>query len=818
MPDADYSAPLSPAEDSAPVVPAIFAKWLADRGWRLREHQLAMLALGRQGRHALLIASTGGGKTLGGFLPSLVHLHERGSSGRLHTLYVSPLKALTTDIARNLTAPVEGMGLAVRIETRTGDTPQNRRQRQRKHPPDMLLTTPESLALLLSYPDAKPYFASLRHVVLDELHALAESKRGALFSLALARLRSLAPQASFVGLSATVAEPARLQRYLSPRPEEVVVVRGEAGAEPRVEIMLPDGAMPWAGHMALYAARDVYRLIQTHKVTLVFVNTRAQAELMFGALWRLNRDNLPIALHHGSLAVEQRRKVEAAMAQGSLRAVVCTSSLDLGIDWGDIDLVVQVGAPKGAARLLQRIGRANHRLDEPSRAVLVPANRFEVLECIAAQDALREHMLDGGILFPGGFDVLAQHVTGTACSGPFDADTLYAEVRRAAPFADLARADFDAVLGFVATGGYALATYERYRRLTLGEDGLWRLSDPTLTRQYRMNVGTIVEAPIMRVRLGRGKVLGEVEEYFVAMLNPGDTFLFAGRLLAFEGIRQNEVIVTLAKTGADPKVPAYAGGRLPLTTHLADRVRHLLAEPSTWHRLPPQVGEWLAAQARRSQLTAPDELLVETFARGARHFLVAYCFAGRNAHQTLGMLLTRRMSRQGLRPQGFVASDYCIAAWGLEPVDNVAALFDVDILGDDLEEWMADSSLIKRTFRNCAVVAGLIDRRHPGQAKTGRQVTFSADLIYDVLRKYDPDHVLLRAARAEAAAGLTDIRRLADLLVSVQGRIRHVRLSRVSPFAVSIIAGIGKEFVSGEELDQSLDEAVAELVAEAMAD
>ena len=532
MPHADYFAPLSPAEDSAPVVPAIFAKWLADRGWRLREHQLAMLELGRQGRDALLIAPTGGGKTLGGFLPSLVHLHETGSTGRLHTLYVSPLKALTTDIARNLTAPVEGMGLAVRIETRTGDTPQNRRQRQRKHPPDMLLTTPESLALLLSYPDATPYFASLRHVLLDELHALADSKRGALFSLALARLRSLAPQASFAGLSATVAEPARLQRYLSPRPEDVVVVRGEAGAEPRVEIMLPDGAMPWAGHMALYAARDVYRLVQAHKVTLVFVNTRAQAELMFGALWRLNRDDLPIALHHGSLAVEQRRKVEAAMAQGSLRAVVCTSSLDLGIDWGDIDLVVQVGAPKGAARLLQRIGRANHRLDEPSRAVLVPANRFEVLECIAAQDALREHMLDGGILFPGGFDVLAQHVTGTACSGPFDADTLYAEVRRAAPFADLARADFDAVLGFVATGGYALATYERYRRLTLGEDGLWRLSDPTLTRQYRMNVGTIVEAPIMRVRLGRGKVLGEVEEYFVAMLNPGDTFLFAGRLLA----------------------------------------------------------------------------------------------------------------------------------------------------------------------------------------------------------------------------------------------------------------------------------------------
>ena len=777
-----------------------------------------MLALGREGRDTLLIAPTGGGKTLGGFLPSLVELHARGSSGRLHTLYVSPLKALATDIARNLTVPVQEMGLAVRIETRTGDTPQNRRARQRTHPPDLLLTTPESLALLLSYENATDFFAGLRCVVLDELHALAESKRGALFSLAVARLRALAPQARFVGLSATVAVPARLQRYLSPRPEGVAIVQGDPGAEPEVALVLPEGEMPWGGHMALYAASDVYRLIAERRVTLVFVNTRAQAELMFGALWRLNKANLPIGLHHGSLAVEQRRRVEAAMAAGALRAVVCTSSLDLGIDWGDIDLVVQVGAPKGAARLLQRIGRANHRLDEPSRAALVPANRFEVLECIAAQDALAEHTLDGGQLFPGGFDVLAQHLTGVACAGPFDAAAVYQEVRAAAPFASLARADFDAVLAFVATGGYALATYDRYRRLEQGPDGLWRLRDPRLTRQYRMNVGTIVEAPVMRVRLGRGKSLGEVEEYFVSMLVPGDTFLFAGRLLEFQGIRNNEVIAALARSGGDPKIPAYAGGKLPLTTHLADRVRHLLADPSTWHRLPQQVGEWLAAQARRSRLTAPDELLVETFARGARHYLVAYCFAGRNAHQTLGMLLTRRMERRGLRPLGFVASDYCIATWGAAPVEGVEELFAVDMLGDELEEWMAESSLIKRTFRNCAVVAGLIDRRHPGQEKTGRQVTFSADLIYDVLRKYDPDHVLLRAARAEAAAGLTDICRLADLLVAVEGRIRHVRLDRISPFAVSIIAGIGKEFVSGEELDRALEEAVAELAAEAMAD
>ena len=734
----------------------------------------------------------------------------------MHTLYVSPLKALTTDIARNLTRPVEEMGLQVRIETRTGDTPQNRRARQRSHPPDLLLTTPESLALLLSYDNAAEYFSGLRCVVLDELHALAESKRGALFSLAVARLRRLAPQARFVGLSATVAVPARLQRYLSPRPEDVTVVQGDPGAEPEVALMLPAGEMPWAGHMAVYAVNDVYRLIQERRVTLVFVNTRAQAELMFGALWRLNKANLPIALHHGSLAVEQRRKVEAAMAAGRLRAVVCTSSLDLGIDWGDIDLVVQVGAPKGAARLLQRIGRANHRLDEPSQAALVPANRFEVLECIAAQDALAEHTLDGGALFPGGFDVLAQHLTGVACAGAFDADLLYAEVRTAAPFADLARADFDAVLAFVATGGYALATYDRYRRLAKGAGRSVAAArpeaDPPVPDEYRHHRRGAGDAGAAGTRQGAGRGRG----VFRLDAHARRQLPVRGRLLEFQGIRNNEVIAGLARSGGDPKIPAYAGGKLPLTTHLADRVRRLLADPSTWHRLPQQVGEWLAAQARRSQLTASDELLVETFARGARHYLVAYCFAGRNAHQTLGMLLTRRMERRGLRPLGFVASDYCIATWGAAPVEGVEELFAVEMLGDDLEEWMAESSLIKRTFRNCAVVAGLIERRHPGQEKTGRQVTFSADLIYDVLRKYDPDHVLLRAARAEAAAGLTDIRRLADLLVAVEGRIRHVRLDRISPFAVSIIAGIGKEFVSGETLDESLDEAVAELVAEAM--
>ncbi len=474
------------------------------------------------------------------------------------------------------------MGLPIRYEVRTGDTPQNRRKRQLRDPPQMLLTTPESLALLLSYAEAPGLFGGVRRVVLDELHALAESKRGALLSLGLARLRGLAPRATFAGLSATVADPGALLRYLTPDPERAVLVQGPPGAEPDVRLLIPEHPMPWGGTVGLYAAEDLYRLIEGARLTLVFVNTRARAELIFGALWRLNRENLPIGLHHGSLDVEQRRKVEAAMARGVLRAVVATSSLDLGIDWGDVDLVVQVGAPKGAARLLQRIGRANHRLDEPSRAVMIPGNRFEVLECMAAEDALAQHTLDGGLIFPGGLDVLAQHITGVACAGPFEAGELYEEVRSAAPFAG---ADAQGVRRHGRVRGDGRLRAADLRALSAAgaraRTGCWRLADRQILRRYRMNIGTIVEAPLIRIRLGR-KRLGEVEEMFIASLAPGDTFLFAGQLLRFESIRDGEAIVTLAKDRGDPKVPTYAGARLPLSTHLADRVRALIADRERW--------------------------------------------------------------------------------------------------------------------------------------------------------------------------------------------------------------------------------------------
>jgi ATP-dependent Lhr-like helicase len=773
-----------------------------------------MLAAAEAGESALLIAPTGGGKTLAGFLPSLIQLHRNPRPG-LHTLYVSPLKALAVDIARNLTIPAEEMGLDLRIETRTGDTPANRRARQRQDPPQILLTTPESLTLLLSLPDAGEIFGGLACVVIDEIHALAGTKRGDQLALCLARLSTLAPDMRRVGLSATVAHPRALAAWCArdADPDGVRLVRAAGGAAADITTLLPAGRLPWGGHMGLSTMPEVYERLRQAGVSIVFTNTRAQSEMCFQALWRLNEDNLPIALHHGSLTVEQRRKVEAAMAAGKLRAVVATASLDLGIDWGAVDQVIQVGAPKGVARLLQRVGRANHRMDEPSRAALVPANRFEVIECRAAIEAVAEGEVDGDPPRPGGLDVLAQHILAMACHAPFFPDDLYAEVKGAAAYATLSRRDFDDTLRFVEDGGYALSGYERFRRLFRDYEGRVHVRGPQVARQLRMNLGTIVETPLMKVRMRGGPILGEVEEWFVSTLEPGDNFIFAGQVLRYERLDPMAVIVSRGGEG-EPRVPAYAGSKLPLSTSLALRVREILSNPQHWNALPKPVREWLAMQQHRSELPPLEGLLIEVFPRGNRWFLVAYCFEGRLAHQTLGMLVTRRMERMGLGPLGFLGTDYVMAVWSaFEPTD-VEHLFEEDLLGEELEEWIAESSMLRRTFRNIATIAGLLEKNHPGQEKSGRQMSMSADLIYDVLRKHEPDHILLRATRAEAAFGLTDVARIGTLLARANGRIRVRRLDRVSPLAVPALIEEGREWVSGSAEDALLAEAVA-LVDEA---
>ncbi|WP_374529614.1 ligase-associated DNA damage response DEXH box helicase [Novosphingobium sp.] len=795
---------------SAAQLPEELAEWFTARGWLLRRHQADMLRLARADRHALLVADTGAGKTLAGFLPTLaafcpsVRKDEPAPEG-LHTLYVSPLKALAHDVQRNLLAPVAELGLAMRIETRSGDTPSDRKARQRANPPHVLLTTPESLALLLSYPEAETLFAGLQRIVIDEVHAFAQTKRGDLLALALSRLQTLAPQLQRVALSATVADPDGYRAWLAPGGQggEVALVEGEKGAEPQLEILLPQEArVPWGGHAAVWAVPQLYEAIKANRTTLVFTNTRFLAEFIFQKLWDANEDHLPIGIHHGSLSKEARRKVEAAMARGELRALVCTASLDLGVDWGDIDLVVQMGAPKGSSRLLQRIGRANHRLDLPSRAMLVPGNRFEFLEAVAAREAVEQGQRDGEDFRPGVLDVLAQHVMGRACAGPFDAQALLCEVQGALPYAWVDETLWQRVINFVATGGYALKAYDRFQRIVQGRDGLWRLTHPEHAARFRLNAGIIMDAEMVEVRFRNGRSLGRVEESFAASLKPGATFRFAGLDLEVEAMRETELVVRAARRAG--AIPSYMGARMPLTTHLSERVQGLLADRTGWAKFPDDVREWLEVQDWRSELPAPGKLLVESFPHEGRHYTVFHTFEGWPANQSLGMLVTRRMEDRGLAPLGFVANDYALAVWGLRPIDDPAALLSPDILADEFAEWVQDSYLLRRAFREVAVISGLVERQHPGKRKTGRQVTFSTDLIYDVLRRYEPDHVLIDAAWADARARMTDVGRLAGLLDRAGSQVRHVVLDRVSPLAVPVLVMIGREAMPQGSADDEL--------------
>ena len=792
-------------------LPTHFHRWFADRGWSLHPHQQEMLD--RAGESALLlVAPTGGGKTLAGFLPTLAELGNAPGDG-LHTIYVSPLKALAADIKRNLRSPVAEMDLPIRIEDRTGDTPASRKRRQRADPPHILLTTPESLALLISYEDAPRIFSGLKRVIVDEIHALAESKRGDQLMLALARLQGLCPGLRRVGLSATVEDPAAIASLLARNPDPCAILHADPGPAPDIAMLETGAAPPWSGGGAAHAIPAVLEQIRRHRTTLIFHNTRAQAEIFFHHLWLANDEGLPIGIHHGSLDRAQRERVEAAMARGELRAIVCTGSLDLGIDWGDVDLVIQIGAPKNVKRLVQRIGRANHRYNAPSKALLVPANRFEVVECHAALEAVLAHDLDGEPRGAGPLDVLCQHILITACAGPFDAGALYAEIVTTGAYSGLSRADFDACLEFCATGGYALRAYDRWQRLRQGPDGRWQLRDPRTAQRIRMNIGTIQDTDTLKVRLKRsrgGKPLGEIEEGFAATLTPGDTFLIGGQVVRYEGLREMTVEVTRG-AGRKPKIATFMGTKFATSTQLSARILALFAQQN-WPQLPAHTADWLALQARVSRLPQAGRLLIESFPHDGREHVCVYGFAGRNAQQTLGLLLTKRLEEMGLHPLGFVATDYATLIWGMDPLTDATGLVDRAALQDGLDRWLAGNAVMKRTFRASATIAGLIERNTPSARKTGRQATFSSDILYDTLMRYDPAHLLLRITRTEALRGLVDFGRIEEMLDRVGDRIDLLRLPRLTPLAAPLLLEVGRVPVQGAAQERLLAEEAERLM------
>ncbi|MCF2869775.1 ligase-associated DNA damage response DEXH box helicase [Octadecabacter sp. G9-8] len=792
-------------------LPPKFADWFSTKGWSIHPHQADMLKRSSE-PSLLLIAPTGGGKTLAGFLPSLVELADGAHDG-LHTLYVSPLKALAADIKRNLGTPIAEMALPIRVEDRTGDTSYTQKRRQRADPPHILLTTPESLALLVSYEDAPRIFKGVQRIIVDEIHALAESKRGDQLMLALSRIQAMNPDLRRVGLSATVEDPSAIAHRLARHPDPCPILIADPGPDPDISMLVTQERPPWSGGGAKYSIPAVLDLVKQHNTTLMFHNTRAQAELYFHNLWLANDDGLPIGIHHGSLSRDQRTNVEAAMVRGDLRAIVCTGSLDLGIDWGDVDLVIQIGAPKNVKRLIQRIGRANHRYNAPSKAVLVPANRFEVVECVAALEAAKAHDLDGDPKGAGPRDVLCQHILIAACSGPFDATQLFHEVRTVGAFSDLSRAAFDDCLDFCATGGYALRVYDQWKRLK-EVDGKWQLRDPRSSARIRMNLGTIFDIETLKVKFRRSaKTLGEIEESFAATLTPGDTFLIGGQIVRYEGLNQLTVEVSRQK-GRTPKVATFNGTKFATSTQLSQRILTMF-QHDNWPDLPDHTAEWLHLQRAVSKLPETGRILVETFPQDERENMVVYGFAGVNAHRTLGLILTQRMEAAGLNPLGFVVTDYALMIWGLSPVRDVAPLFDPDNMRDGLETWLAGNAVMKRTFRVAATVAGLIERNTRQGRKSGRQATFSSDILYDTLAKYDPDHLMLRITREEAMRGLVDFGRIEDMLQRTKGRVDHVVLDRVTPLAAPLFLEPGRIPVFGEGREKLLADRAADLMREA---
>ena len=650
-------------------IPDKISKWIRAKNWTLHEHQIRMFK-SSECSSQLLIAPTGSGKTLAGFLPTIADLYLNPSQ-KLHTLYISPLKALASDIKRNLETPIKELELKISVEDRTGDTKQSIKKKQRVIPPNILLTTPESLALLMSYPEAPSIFSSLKRIIVDEIHAITESKRGDQLFLAISNIRKYCLDAKIIGLSATVNDPSLIAGWLAPT-NDCDIILSDPGLVPEISILATSEPPPWAGAGGLYSIPEIITEIETHKTTLIFHNTRAQAEIFFHNLWLANSKNLPIAIHHGSLDKEQRNHVETAMVRGELRAVVCTGSLDLGIDWGSVDLVIQIGAPRQVKRLIQRIGRANHSRSGASKGLIVPANRLEVLECFMALDAIYENKLDSELQTQIPLDVICQHLLLVACAGPFMPLDIFNEIRTIEKYKNFNREDFDQCLDFCISGGYALKKYNQWHRLIQTSNGAVKLRDPRIANRLRMNAGTIQDSDTLKVRYkskrgkSKGSTIGEVEEAFAVSLTPGDTFLIGGRIVKFESLREMVVEVS-PRPEKKPKIAVFSGTKFSTSTLLCDRILRTLEE-KRWDNLPEYLCRWLEHQASFSELPQSNSVLIETFPRNKLNYTCVYGFAGRNAQQTLGLLLTKRMEELGLNPVGFVANDYTTLVWGLTKV------------------------------------------------------------------------------------------------------------------------------------------------------
>jgi len=851
----------------------LVAEWFATPGWTPAPFQRRAWRAYLRGQSGLIHAPTGTGKTHAAWMgPIIEALHERGhgqtraepGADGIRVLWLTPLRALATDTVRSLAEPLDALGLPWTVEKRTGDVSSSVKARQRKRLPTALVTTPESLSLLLSYADVRRQLASLRCVVVDEWHELMGSKRGIQTELCLAHLRSIAPTPGSLrtwGCSATLGNLDEAMAVLmgnasagfvsNPSPTRTDRQRGghhtagrrgapndqalliTAPQRKRIEVatLIPDTIerLPWAGHLGTKLVEAVCDELDQPGSALMFTNTRSQCELWFEAITQARPGWLgQVAMHHGSIDRSTRDQVETLLRDGALRCVVCTSSLDLGVDFSPVDRVLQVGSPKGIGRLMQRAGRSGHQPGKPSRVIGVPTHAFELVEFAAAREAVKAGNVEPRVPLKMATDVLTQHLVTLAVGGGFEADVTLAEVRSTHAFAELTDAQWQWALDFVTRGGPCLQAYPRFNKVRIVEDPDGRrryvADDRGIVRMHRMMIGTITADASMRVAYANGKTLGTVEENFIAHLKPGQRFLFAGKVLELVRVREMTATVRPSRKRTRGAVPRWQGGRSPLSTMLARGVRAKIDEArrgnfrGTEMRAARPV---LELQSAWSILPAPDELLIETTDSRLGHHAFVFSFQGRLVHEGLSTLVAYRLSQTRPISVTATANDYGFELLSDQPVQLDAAawrtLLSPENLTDDLTAALGASQLARRRFRAIAQVAGLVFPGYPGQPKTNRQLQASSELFYDVFSEFEPNHALLDQAKREVLDNELELTRMRSALVWLQTQaIRLLSPEHLTPLAFPLWAGrIRESHVTSEDWRARVEKMAAELEAKA---
>ena len=805
--------------------------WMAARGWQAFPFQQEVWQAVAEGRSGMLHATTGSGKTYAvwlGMLEALLARHPRGRGAEpLRAIWLTPMRALASDTAKALAQPLNEFAPTWTIGLRTGDTPSAERARQDRRMPTVLVTTPESLTLMLTRESSREELAGVEFVVVDEWHELIGSKRGVQVQLALARLRALHPGLVTWGLSATLGNLEEAMAVLCGRDPEPapLLVRGRIDKALVIDTLIPPdpGKYSWAGHLGARMQVPVVEEIERSSTTLVFTNVRSQAEVWYQLLlearpaWAGH-----IALHHGSLDKATREWVEQGLKEGTLRAVVATSSLDLGVDFLPVERVLQIGSAKGVARMMQRAGRSGHAPGRTSRVTLVPTNTLEIIEAAAARRAAQAGRVEKRTPPDKPLDVLVQHIVTVALGGGFEAGALHAEVVSAWSYRHLTRAEFDWAVAFCERGGESLGAYPEYHRIVRGDDGIYRVKDGGVAKRHRLGIGTIVSDASMQVKYLSGASLGTMEEGFIARLRKGDCFFFAGRLLEFIRVKDMAAYVKKA-TRHKGTVPTWMGAKMALSAELSDAVLEMMQEGAQGTYTEPELEAarpMLLTQQRLSKIPTPHTLLVESFRSREGQHLYVYPFAGRNVHLGLASLLAWRLARDAPNTFSISINDYGLelvsaAPFDLQPVTS-GALFSADDLLHDVLASLNSTELAQRRFREIARVAGLISTGYPGQPKSTRQLQASSALFFEVFRKYDAGNLLLNQAEREVLSQELEISRLGETL----GRMREkaldfVELRHPSPMSVPLMVERFREKLSTEQLSQRLDRILRDMEGDA---